>query len=157
MDSFDFVNDPITAAQVETLASLLGEEWSERARDGFLVIAGRFVDEMGGDRTEELRMLFKTDLSPGRKALRRSLESLFAFVGSLRRFELEYPVLINDPQLGSLAVFPQLPILGIEEITPMLYRALHSKATVHDTAEPVRNFIIREGKLPYLNPPRDLF
>ncbi len=43
METFDFINDPITAAQVKTLASLLGEQWSEKARDGFLVASGRFV------------------------------------------------------------------------------------------------------------------
>ena len=47
MDTFDFVNDPITAAQVKTLACLLGDQWSKKARYGFLVIAGRFVGRVG--------------------------------------------------------------------------------------------------------------
>ncbi|HEX4809462.1 MAG TPA: hypothetical protein VH325_11060 [Bryobacteraceae bacterium] len=152
MDTFDFVDDPITAAQVETLASLLGEEWTEEARDGFLVISGRFVDYTGTDRTEELEMIFRTHLPSGRRALRRSLEKLFSFVGSLHQFEADYPVLINDPEFGSMAVFPQLPIIGIEEITSELYRVLDSHASVHGTRESVRDYIMREGKLPYLNP-----
>lgn len=156
MDTFDFVNDPITAAQVETLASLLGEEWSEEARDGFLVISGRFVDYTGTDRTDELEMIFRTHLHSGRKALRRSLEKLFSFVGSLHQFEVDYPVLINDPAFGSMAVFPQLPILGIQEITSELYRVIDSQARVHGTGELVRDYIIHEGRLPYLSPPGGL-
>jgi hypothetical protein len=156
MDTFDFVNDPITAAQVEVLASLLSEEWSEEARDGFLVISGRFVDEFGADRTEDLATVFKTHLASGRRALRRSLEKLFGFIGSLRQFELDYPVLINDPEVGSQAVFPQLPILGIEEITPNLYRVLDSSAKLPGTADLLRDYIMGEGKLPYLAPPAGL-
>ncbi len=156
IDTFDFVNDPITAAQVEVLASLLGEEWSEEARDGFLVISGRFVDEFGNDRTEDLARVFKTHLAPGRRALKRSLEKLFSFIGSLHRFEIDYPVLINDPVVGSQAVFPQLPISGIEEITTELYRVVDSGAKVQGTADLVRDYIIHEGKLPYLSPPAGL-
>jgi hypothetical protein len=153
MDAFDFVNDPIAAEQVALLGKLLHEEWSDRARDGFLVTAGRFVDAMGFDRTAELASVFKTNLPSGRKALRQSLEALFAFVGSLHQFEADYPVLINDPHIGSLGVFPQLPILGIRHIAPKLYRALHSAATVKATGEPLRDFIMREGCLPFLQPP----
>lgn len=153
MDTFDFTNDPITSAQVQTLASLLGEQWSEKARDGFLVTSGRFVDDVGTDRTEELGVIYKTQLSTGRVALRRSLEALLDSVGSLTQFELDFPVFINDPERGSLGVFPQLPILGIEEITSKLYRVMDSKAAVHGTGEFLRDFIMREGKLPYLEPP----
>lgn len=126
MDTFDFTNDPLTAAQVETLVSLLGEQWSEKARNGFLVTSGRFVDEFGGDRTEELGVLYKTDLLPGRVALRCSLEALLDSVGSLTQFERDFPVLINDPERGSLGVFPQLPILGIEKIASKLFRVMLS-------------------------------
>jgi hypothetical protein len=153
MDTFDFTNDPLTAAQVETLASLLAEQWSEKARNGFLVTSGRFLDDFGRDRTEELGVLYKTDLLKGRVALRRSLEALLDSVGSLAQFERDFPVLINDPERGSLGVFPQLPILGIEEIASKLYRVADSKATVHGTGESLRDFIVREGKLPYLEPP----
>ena len=156
MDPFDFENDPITADQVASLANLLGEEWSDKARDGFLVISGRFVDELGDHRTAELASLYKTDQPCGRLSLRRSLESLLDFVGSLRQFELDYPIFINDPQRGSVPAFPQLPVLGIAEITPTLYRAVDSKATVFGTKEPLRDFIAREGKLPYLPAPRSL-
>lgn len=151
MDSFDFVNDPITAAQVEILGGLLGDQWSEKARDGFLVISGRFVDSFGNhERTLELAALFRTDSMTGRVALRQSLEGLLDFVGSLREYERNYPVLINDPQFGSVPAFPQLPILGIEKITPQLYRTMDSKAAVHQTKEPIREFISREGRLPHL-------
>jgi hypothetical protein len=153
MDTFDFSNDPITAAQVKTLASLLGEQWSEKARDGFLVISGRFVDDVGADRTRELGVLYRTHLLRGRVALRRSLEALLDSVGGLVQFEHDFPVFINDPERGSLGVFPQLPILGIEEITSKLYRVMDSKAAVHETGELLRDFIMREGKLPYLEPP----
>jgi hypothetical protein len=105
VDTFDFENEPIAAAQVDTLASLLGEQWSEKARDGFLVISGRFVDHIGNDRTAELALLYKTQLPDGRLALRRSLETLIDFAGSLRQFELNYPVFINDPQRGSVRYF----------------------------------------------------
>jgi hypothetical protein len=156
MDAFDFINDPITASQVETLKSLLGDCWSEEARDGFLVISGRFVDAFGGDRTEELAAVFKTHVREGRSALKRSLEKLLSYVGSLRRFEVEYPVLINDPLLGSKAVFPQLPILGIAQITPALYRVLDSAAVVPGTTELARDYMMRRGKLPYIPPPSGL-
>jgi hypothetical protein len=156
MDTFDFENDPITAAQVETLAGLLRDQWSEKARNGFLVISGRFVDHMGDDRTAELAYLYKTDSPVGRRALRLSLETLLDFVGSLRDFERNYPVFINDPQRGSVPVFPQLPVLQIEAITPRLYRVVDSKATVYETAEPLSSFISREAQLPYLPPPRAL-
>lgn len=151
MDTFDFVNDPITAAQVEIITGLLGDQWSEKARDGFLVISGRFVDSMGNyDRTAEIASLFRTESAAGRVALQRSLEKLLDFVGSLEKYEQDYPVLINDKHLGSMPAFPQLPVLGIETITPNLYRAMDSKSTVYGTKEPIREFISREGKLPHL-------
>jgi hypothetical protein len=151
VDTFDFVNDPITPAQVEIVTGLLGDQWSEKARDGFLVISGRFVDSMGNyDRTEELASVFRTESTAGRIALRRSLEKLLSFVGSLQKYEQDYPVLINDKHHGSMPAFPQLPILGIETLTPNLYRAMDSKATVYGTKEPIQEFISREGKLPHL-------
>jgi hypothetical protein len=156
MDAFDFENDPITAAQVEVLTGLLVEQWSDRAPDGFLVIAGRFVDHMGNDRTAELAWFYKTHLAIGRLALRRSLEALLAFVGSPRQFEENYPIYINDPRHGSVAAFPQLPILGIDGLTPNLYRAMDSNAKVFETEAPLRDFISREGTLPYLPPPQRL-
>jgi hypothetical protein len=156
MDTFDFVNDPITAGQVEILAELLAEQWSEAARNGFLVISGRFVDEMGGDRTAELASLYRTHLPLGRLALRRSLEALIAFVGSLRDYERNYPVFINDPQRGSVPAFPQLPVLGIAGLTPQLYRVVDSTAKVYESGEPLRDFVAREGTLPHLPLPRSM-
>ena len=152
----NFINDPITPSQVEILRGLLGDQWSDEARNGFLVISGRFVDDMGIDRTEELAELFRTESATGRLALRRSLEALLDFVGSLQKYESDYRVLVNDPEYGSLPALPQLPILGIEELTPSLYRAMDSKTMVYGTNEPIRDFISREGKLPYLPPPERL-
>jgi hypothetical protein len=156
MDTFDFVNDPLTAAQVQTLASLLADQWSDKARDGFLVFSGRLLDDFGNDRTEELGVLYKTDQWQGRVALRRSLEALFDSVGSLVKFESDFPVYINEPEHGSLGVFPQLPVLGIEEIASKVYRVMDSRAVVHGTEEPVRAFILREHRLPHLEPPTHL-
>jgi hypothetical protein len=152
MDTFDFTDDPITAAQIQTLVSLLGEQWSEKARDGFLVTSGRFVTDFGADRTQELASVYKTHLPQGRLALRNSLEALFDSVGSLAQFERDFPVYINDPKHGSLGVFPQLPILGIEKLTPQLYRSMDSRALL-DKTQPLRDFIMEERKLPFLAPP----
>lgn len=148
MDSFDYTNDPLTAQQVSTLAALLQRQWTEKARDGFLVISGRFIDETGTDRTDELRPLFHTDTPQGRRSLRLSLEALFDAVGSLEKFEADYPVYINDPVHGSLGVFPQLPILGIGTLAPNIYRLFDSRAIVYKSTELVRDYITRTGKLP---------
>jgi hypothetical protein len=155
MDTFDFTDDPITAVQIQTLVSLLGEQWSEKARDGFLVTSGRFINDFGADRTQELAPVYKTCLPQGRLALRNSLEILFDSVGSLAQFERDFPIYINDLQHGSLGVFPQLPILGIEKLTPQLYRSMDSKALVNKT-QLLRDFIMEERKLPFLAPPPHL-
>jgi hypothetical protein len=105
MDTFDFINDPITAAQVQTLASLLGEQWSEKARDGFLITSGRFVDDVGADRTEELGVLYKTHLLTGKVALRRSLEALLDSVGSLVSLKSISLYLSMIPNAGRLESF----------------------------------------------------
>ncbi|HEY3569933.1 MAG TPA: hypothetical protein VGP73_18510 [Thermoanaerobaculia bacterium] len=156
MDTFDYVNDPLTAGQIATLASLLQEEWTEKARDGFLVISGRFIDETGMDRTEELGPLFHTDTPQGRLSLRLSLETLFDAVGSLQKFETDYPVYINDPVHGSLGVFPQLPIVGIRTLQPSIYRLFDSNAAVYKSTELVRDYIMRAGNLPLVEPPASL-
>ena len=158
MDTFDYVDDPLTAAQVATLADLLQAEWTDKARDGFLVMSGRFIDETGWDRTSELEPLFHTHTPEGRRALRLSLETLFDAVGSLQRFENEYPVYINDPVHGSLGVFPQLPIVGISTIRPDLYRLFDSNLVVYKSAdgELVRRYIGRTGRLPPMPPPAGL-
>jgi hypothetical protein len=156
MESFDYVNDPFTAEQIKTLALLLGDEWTPKARDGFLVMSGRFIDDQAGDRTIELQHIFRTETPEGRRSLRRSLEYLFDFVGSLEAFERNYPVLINDPRLGSVPVYPQLPILGIPEIVPEIYRVFDSQAKVHGSQEKTIDYIKRVGRLPYLTPPESL-
>jgi len=150
METFDYVNDPLTAGQVETLKALLGDQWCSEARDGFLVISGRFIDEMGTDRTGELAAVFRTDLEAGRIALREGLLALLHFVGDLSKFERDYPVLINDPVAGSTPVFPQLPIPGIRNLAPCLYRVLDSRAMVHGSEERTRDYIMRVGRLPYV-------
>jgi hypothetical protein len=154
VDAFDYVNDPLTAAQVATLADLLQGEWTDKARDGFLVMSGRFIDETGWDRTAELRPLFQTDTPEGRRALRSSLETLFEAVGSLERFEKEYPVYINDPVHGSLGLFPQLPIVGISTLRPVIYRLFDSNLVVYKSTdrELVRHYIGRTGQLPPMPP-----
>jgi hypothetical protein len=155
MDTFDYVNDPIAAAQVRTLAALLGDQWSKKTRYGFLVAAGRFVDEWGADRTEDLARMFETQTEAGRRALRRSLEELLDRVGSPLEYEQNYPVYINDPIYGSVGAFPQLHVLGIETFRPTLYRVMDSKAVVFGTEEPITTFISREGKLPHMPVPAD--
>jgi hypothetical protein len=154
MYAFDFVNDPITAGQIAVLRQLLGEEWTDKARDGFLAISGRFVDETSTDRTEELQPLFRTESPEGRRALRDSLETLLDFVGSLESFEAKYPVYINDPVHGSVGLFPQLPIVGIHKIHPELYRLFDTNAEVRGSPakEKVRDYIVRTGKLPRMEP-----
>ena len=158
MDSFDYVHDPITAEQIATLRRLLGEEWTDKARDGFLVISGRLVDETSFDRSEELHQLFDTDNSRGRRSLKNSLEALFDFVGSLERFEADYPVYINDPIHGSIGLFPQLPMIGIHDAHPLLYRLFDTSALVYGSAhhETVRDYIVRTGRLPWMKPPEGL-
>ena len=156
MDTFDYINDPFTAQQVSTLSALLQSQWTEKARDGFLVISGRFIDETGTDRTDELRPLFHTDTPQGRRSLRLSLEALFDAVGSLEKLEADYPVYINDPVHGSLGVFPQLPILGIDTLASNIYRLFDSNAVVYNSAELVRDYIARTGKLPEVPPPASL-
>jgi hypothetical protein len=158
LDTFDYVNDPLTGEQVATLRALLQDEWTDKARDGFLVTSGRFIDEMGNDRTGELRPLFLTDTAVGRKALRVSLETLFDSVGSLQQFETDYPIFINDPVHGSLGAFPQLPMIGVDTLHSALYRLFDSKAVVYGSPaqELVRDFIVRTGSLPFVQPPAGL-
>jgi hypothetical protein len=158
MEPFDYINDPLTAGQIATLERLLQSEWSEKARDGFLIVSGRFIDETGTDRTEELRRLFHTDFPEGRGSLRRSLEALFDAAGSLVQFEKEFPVYINGPEHGSLGVFPQLPILGISMLETKIYRVFDSRAAVYKspTGELVRDYIIRTGMLPVMPIPESL-
>ncbi len=158
MDTFDYVNDPLTAGQIATLITLLQEEWSGKARDGFLVVSGRFIDETGTDRTEELKPLFHTARREGRLALRQSLEALFDAAGSLEQFEKDFPVYINDPVHGSLGVFPQLPILGITALETNVYRLFDSGLKVYKspTGELVRDHITRMGSLPPMPPPPGL-
>lgn len=156
LDTFDYINDPLTAQQMSTLSALLQSEWTEKARDGFLVISGKFIDETGTDRTDELRPLFHTGTPQGRFSLRLSLEMLFDAVGSLERFEADYPVYINDPVHGSIGVFPRLPIVGIRTLEPSVYRLFDSNAVVYKSTELVRDYIVRTGKLPMMQPPVNL-
>jgi hypothetical protein len=158
MDSFDYVNDPLTAAQVATLATLLQDEWTAKARDGFLVISGRFIDQTGTDRSDELAPLFRTATAAGRRSLRSSLEALFDAVGSLAQFEQDHPVYINDPDHGSLGVFPQLPIVDIGALEPYVYRLFDSHAVVFGSPERelVRDRIVRTSRLPLMPAPAGL-
>lgn len=67
--SFDDESDPITAEQLTTLRRMLDTEWSGKAKTGFLVIAGRFIDWTGTDRTPELAPLFPDRLSRWKKSV----------------------------------------------------------------------------------------
>ena len=54
-------DDPITAEQIEVLRELLGDELSEVALRGFLIVSPRLVDEFGAHRTQELQSVFRTE------------------------------------------------------------------------------------------------
>ena len=139
-------DDPITRAQVETLASLLGEALTESALEGFLIVASRFVDEFGEHRTSELARIFRTDRLEGRRSLLASLEHVRAWAGGMEGYERDYPVTIIPPR----PAFPQLKIIGIETFADRLYRVLDSRATAHSTGEPITAYVARTGRLPAL-------
>lgn len=138
------VEDPITEAQVEVVSSLLDGMLTESALEGFLIVCSRFVDEFGNHRTDELANIFQTHRIEGRKALRDSLEYINNWVGGMDAYIRLYPVTIIPPK----PAFPQLKIIGIENIASRIYRVLDSKDKVYKTDEPLKNYIQRIGKLP---------
>jgi hypothetical protein len=137
-------DDPITRAQAETLALLLGGTLTESALEGFLIVAPRFVDEFGAHRTAELARIFRTDRPEGRRALLASLEHVRSRLGGMAAYEQRYPVSVIPPR----PAFPQLKIIGIETIADRLYRVLDSRATAYPTSELISDHIVRTGRLP---------
>ncbi|MFQ5544036.1 MAG: hypothetical protein ACE5FY_06760 [Nitrospiria bacterium] len=48
-----------------------------------------------------------------------------------------------------------LKIMGIETLSKHLYRVLGSNSCVKASREPVENYILRTGELPYITPPTE--
>jgi hypothetical protein len=138
-------DDPIEREQIAVLRMLLREEFTHMAREGFLIVGPRFVDQYGNHRTAELRELFKTRTKRGRRALRISLERISDMVGGLKGFEQRFPVTIIPPR----PAFPLFKIIGIETLADYVYRVFDSGAT-SASGEPVREHIARTGRLPWL-------
>lgn len=122
----------------------MGELLTEAALEGFLIVCSRFVDELGNHRTEELVNIFRTDRIEGKRALLKSLEHMNHWVGGMETYVRKYPVTIIPPR----PAFPQLKIVGIEEIATKLYRVLDSNGKVYPTEELVGGYIQRTGRLP---------
>jgi len=138
-------DDPVSREQYDLLESLLGDRLTETAVEGFLIVSPRYVDEFGNHRTAELARVFDTDRAEGKQALLKSLEHLCRWVGGMEAYEREYPVEI----VPARPAFPQFRILGIEALSPVLYRVLDSTRTVNrQDQEPLADFIIRTGRLP---------
>ena len=137
-------DDPITEEQGRMLIDVLGDDLTEEAFEGFLVVCSRFVTDFGDHRTSELFHLFRTHKPEGRRALLRSLEHLSRWVGGMDGYLRNYPVTIQPP----LPAFPQLKIVGIETLEPYLYRTMDSNSVDRLTGELVRERIKNTGKLP---------
>jgi len=126
------------------LFELLGGSVSAEELEGFLIICSRLVDEFGGHRTHELADIFRTSTPEGRDVFRQSLRYMNRWVGGLAGYESRYPVTI----IPARPAFPLFKIVGVDRIAPTLFRVLDSHATVRGTGEPVRQFIVRTGRLP---------
>lgn len=136
-------DDPITTDQAETLMTMLGDQLTEKAFEGFVIICSRLVDEFGHHRTSELSNVFRTAKPEGQRALVRSLEHINEWVGGMEAYIRLYPVTIKPPN----PAFPQLKIRGIETIEPFLYRVMDSNAMVPGTSELTKDYIRRTGRL----------
>jgi len=140
-------DDPITDEQIDVLLGLLAEvDLTDQGLEGFLIVCSRLVDESGNHRTDELRHIFQTDCSEGRRSLLQSLEYMCAWVGGMDAYLANYPVTIIPPK----PAFPQFKIVGIENIQSYVYRVLDSNSSVHGTKERIEPFIMRTGKLPHV-------
>jgi hypothetical protein len=137
-------NDPLTREQAECLLSMLDGVLTEKVMEGFLIVCSRFVDEFGGHRTMELSRIFKTETSEGKASLRKSLEHVTDWTGGMDAYERDYPVTVYP----SNPAFPQLKVIGIGDLAQELYRVMNSTATVYDSDEPVKSYILRTGALP---------
>ena len=136
-------HDPITDDQVRVLFELLGGSASDEEVEGFLIVCSRLVDEFGGHRTHELADIFRTSTPEGRDVLRQSLSYMNRWVGGLAGYESRYPVTINP----SKPAFPLFKIVGVDRITPTLFRVLDSQVAVTNPSEPIKQFIARTGRL----------
>lgn len=144
-------DDPISREQADTLLSMLGEtELTEAAFEGFLIIAGRLVDDVGNHRTASLSQVFCTGSAAGRRAMLRSFEYFQRLTGGMEGYERRYPVTIIPAQ----PAYPLLKIRGIERLIPHVYRVLDSKRTIPGTREGVSRYIARTGHLPSLRKQR---
>jgi len=138
-------DDPITRDQYDVLEGLMGDLLTETAVEGFLIVCSRFVEEFGDHRTAELARIFHTDRPEGKQALLQSLEHMCQWVGGMEGYERDYPVEI----IPAKPAFPQFRIVGIENLSPVLYRVLDSTRTVtRENKEPLVDFIVRTGRLP---------
>ncbi len=144
LTKWDPEDDPLTREQVDTLILFVGSLLTEKALEGFLIVCSRFVDEYGNHRTEELANIFRTNNIAGKLALIRSLEYMHNWVGGMDMYKKLYPVTIIPPK----PAFPQLKIIGIENIARKIYRVLDSNGKAYPTDEYLRNFICRTGRLP---------
>lgn len=128
------------------LLELLGGSVTDEELEGFLVICSRLVDEFGGHRTHELAEVFRTSTPEGKDVLRQSLRYINRWVGGLTGYESRFPVTI----IPAKPAFPLFKIVGIDRITPTLFRVLDSHTTAHSTGEPLKQFVARTGRLPAL-------
>src|SRR5689334_23073080 len=115
-------DDPLTREQYDVLERLVGGLLTETAVEGFLIVCSRFVDEFGNHRTSELERIFHTDRPEGRCALVQSLEHMCRWVNGMEGYQRDYPVQI----IPARPAFPQFRILGIETLSPVIYRVLDS-------------------------------
>lgn len=143
MSTTDKYDDPIEKEQLAILRRLLADELTEAAKEGFLIVGPRFVDEFGNHRTSELRNVFKTESKNGRRALRLSLERMRDVVGGISGFEERFPVTIIPPR----PAFPLFKIVGIETFVQHVYRVFDSAAAA-PTRELARDYVVRTGRLP---------
>lgn len=137
-------HDPILEEQLHALVALLGGPVSEEELEGFLIVSGRLVDDFGGHRTDELADVFRTSTPKGQDALRRSLRYINRWVGGYSGYETRFPVTI----IPARPAFPLFKVIGVDQIAKTLYRVFDSHARIRETDEPVRDLIMKSGRLP---------
>ncbi len=77
-------------------------------------------------------------------SLRKSLEHVTDWTGGMEAYERDYPVTVNP----SNPAFPQLKVIGIEDLAQELYRVLSSTSVVYGSGELAKSYILRTGALP---------
>jgi len=143
--------DPIIKEQIEVLYEILGDDIDDEIMQGFLIVCSRLVDNYGNHRTRELEKIFRTNTDDGKDCLKNSLKALSKSLGTYENYAFSYPVSIIPPN----PIFPMLKMVGIENITKSVYRALDSKSKIRNSGELVEKYIMRTGKLPCAAPPKD--